>query len=128
MLTCLYLYQCHSTFVIYLRLLQQFALFVSGWHFYRGISTMASLFSVTHLSASIISSSTRYFKGHFKVNILSELRWRTFVSAPLMSLSAPLVALIICPFLHDILGKLSSFTSTTSPITSCSLFLNFLWL
>ena len=92
------------------------------------ISTMAPLFSVTHLSASIISNPTRYFKGRFKVSILSELRWRTFISAPLISLSTPLITLIIRPFLHDIIGKLSSFTSTTSTITSCSLFLNFIWL
>ena len=87
------------------------------------ISTMKSLFSVKRLSASIISNGTRYLKVHFKVSILSELCWRTFVSAPPISLSTPLITLIIPPFLHNILGKLSSFTSPTSWITVFEIFM-----
>ena len=84
---------------------------------------MKSLFSVKRLSASIISNGTRYLKGHFKVSILPELCWRTFVSAPPISLSTPLITLIIRPFLHNILGKLSSFTSPTSWITVFEIFM-----
>ena len=63
-------------------------------HLAGGISTgdmsaMASLFSITRLSASMISNGTRYFKGRFKVSILSQLRRRTFISASLTSLQHP---------------------------------------
>ena len=53
------------------------------------LSTRRHYFSFSRLSASIISNGTRYFKGRFKVSILSELRWCTFISAPLISLSVP---------------------------------------